>query len=108
MSRSGAERIADIVIACQELEVIVARGYEVFLTDLILQRAAERLLEIIGEAANSLSDESRATVIGVPWDDIRRLRIVVAHHYHRVDPRQVWTIISVEVPDLKRRLVIDS
>lgn len=108
MSRSDVERIADILTACRELEVIVSRGYEAFLADLILQRAAERLLEIIGEAANSLSEESRATVIGVPWDDIRRLRIVVAHHYHRVDPGQVWTIVSVDVPNLKRSLTIDS
>ncbi len=108
MSRSDAERIADILNACHELEAIVTRGHEVFLTDLILQRAAERLLEIIGEAATKLNDESAATVIGVPWDDIRRLRIVVAHLYHRVDPKQVWTIISVDVPDLKRRLEIGS
>jgi uncharacterized protein with HEPN domain len=28
------------------------------------------------------------------------LRIVLAHHYHRVDPGQVWAIATSEVPRL--------
>ena len=43
----------------------------------------ERLLEIIGEAANQLSDETREAYLSVQWRDITRLRIVLAHHYHR-------------------------
>gem|GEM_PF-4996945 len=30
----------------------------------------------------------------VPWRDITRLRIVLAHHYHRVDPDQVRVIAA--------------
>jgi uncharacterized protein with HEPN domain len=36
----------------------------------------------------------------VNWRDITRLRIVLAHHYQRVDPEQVWNIAVVEVPAL--------
>ncbi|WP_366525197.1 HepT-like ribonuclease domain-containing protein [Ferrimicrobium sp.] len=28
------------------------------------------------------------------------LRILLAHHYHRIDPNQVWAIARVPVPDL--------
>jgi uncharacterized protein with HEPN domain len=28
------------------------------------------------------------------------LRTVLAHHYHRVDPNQVWAIAAVELPRL--------
>lgn len=66
--------------------------------------AVERLLEIIGEAANSLSDETRDAHPDVPWQDIRRLRVVLAHHYHRVDPAQVWTIATQDVPRLAAAL----
>lgn len=71
-------------------------------------RAAERLLEIIGEAANSLSDETTGRYPGVPWRDVRRLRIVLAHHYQRVDPNQVWTIATADVPHLVAQLERDT
>jgi uncharacterized protein with HEPN domain len=62
------------------------------------------VLEIIGEAARALSDECCARFAEVPWSDIVGLRTVLAHHYHRVDPNQVWTIAAVEVPRLVAQL----
>jgi uncharacterized protein with HEPN domain len=64
----------------------------------------KRLLEIIGESANTLTDEFRAQHPEVPWRDIIGLRIVLAHHYHRVDPNQVWIIATREVPRLATQL----
>ena len=49
MSRSDAQRVADMLDAAVELEQIVRRGHTEFSSDQILQRASERLLEIIGE-----------------------------------------------------------
>ena len=100
MTRSDALRIADIVAACQELSPIQHRGYEVFLEDPILQRAAERLLEIIGEAANQLSEQCRKEYPNTPWADIRRFRIFVAHEYFRIEPTQIWETLEIHVPTL--------
>jgi uncharacterized protein with HEPN domain len=36
--------------------------------------------------------------------DIARLRIVLAHHYRRVDPTQVYIIATEQVPSLVRAL----
>ena len=33
-------------------------------------------------------------------DDVRRLPILLAHHYHRVDADQVWSIATIDVPAL--------
>jgi uncharacterized protein with HEPN domain len=44
----------------------------------------------------------------VPWRDVTRLRHRLAHHYHRVDPDQVWTIATVDVPALVRRMASDQ
>ena len=104
MSRSDDQRIADIIDAAAELADIVARGHTSFAEDTILQRAAERLLEIIGEATSTLSDDVIDATPDVPWRDIRRLRIVLAHHYHRIDPEQVWVIASQHVPAMLGRL----
>ena len=104
MSRSDDERIADILDATAELAALVARGRAAYDADVLLHRAAERLLEIIGEAASALSDELTERIPDVAWRDVRRLRVVLAHHYHRVDPDQVWEIASVEAPVLADRL----
>ena len=58
------------------------------------------ILEVIGESANAMSTDGRATVAGSAWDDVRRLRILLAHHYHRVDADQVWSIATSDVPAL--------
>ena len=100
MSRPDDQRIADIIDASVELAHIVARGPASFAEDTVLQRATERLLEIIGEAASTLSEQVSDATPDVPWRDIRRLRVVLAHHYHRIDPDQVWVIASQHVPAL--------
>lgn len=83
MTRSDEHRIGDILQAATELEEIVDRGREAYDADPILRRASERLLEIIGEATNLLSDVVTHRHPEVPWRDIAGLRIVLAHHYHR-------------------------
>ena len=100
MTRGDELRLADIVDACREMSNVAAVGRDGFLADQIRVRAAERLLEIIGEAANALSSEMTDTYPDVNWRDISRLRIVLAHHYQRVDPEQVWNMAVVEVPAL--------
>ncbi len=86
MSRSDDERVADILDAAEEIEGLTSAGREAWEQDRIRRLAVERLLEIIGEAARALSDEVRAEHPEVPWQDVIGLRVVLAHHYHRVDP----------------------
>lgn len=105
MSRSDEERVADIVEAAEQIGVVVGRGRVAWDVDRLAQLAVERLLEIVGESARAMSDDARARYASVPWSDIIGLRVVLAHHYHRVDPAQVWTIASVEIPKLATELV---
>lgn len=104
MSRADDERIVDILDAGRQIAEVVERGKQAWDTDRISQLAVERLLEIIGESARAMSNEARSAFPDVPWADVIGLRIVLAHHYHRVDPGQVWMIASTEVPQLVERL----
>lgn len=104
MSRGDALRLEDIRDAAGEMIAVVEVGREQFLADPIRLRAAERLLEFVGEAANALSMEAMNEYSGVDWRQIRRLRIVPAHHYQRVDPEQVWIMATVDLPALVREL----
>ena len=104
MSRSDEQRVQDILDAADQILDIAQVGREAWDHDRLRQLATERLLEIIGESANALTDEFRAQHPEVPWRDIIGLRIVLAHHYHRVDPNQVWIIATRELPQLAAQL----
>ncbi len=60
MSRRDDERVADILDAAGEIAAVIELGRDTWDKDRIRQLAVERLLEIIGEAANSLSEDFRA------------------------------------------------
>lgn len=107
MSRSDEQRVQDILDASDQILEVVRAGRAAWDKDRFRQLAVERLLEIIGESANSLSDDFRARYPGIAWRDIIGLRVVLAHHYHRVDPNQVWVIAEIEVERLAERLRTD-
>lgn len=67
LSRGDELRLADIVDAAEQLGELVTDGRAAFDADWTRQQAAERMLEIIGEAANALSEEHRAQYPKVPW-----------------------------------------
>ena len=104
MSRSDEERVQDILDAADQILDVVKDGQDAWKKDRLRQLAVERLLEIIGESATYLSDDFRARCPDVPWRDIIGLRVVLAHHYHRVDPNQVWVIAFSEVARLAEQL----
>ncbi len=104
MSRSDNLRILDIIEAAEEVAAILSEGEDAFKTNLVSQRAIERLLEIIGEAANQISEETKNSFTDVEWRDVSNLRILLAHHYFRVDIEQMWMIASTDVPNLAAQL----
>lgn len=108
MTRPDELRIADILDVCQEVQLLTEKGHEKFGRELILQRAAERMLEIIGEAASNLNEEAKELYPTIDWRRIMKLRIVLAHQYHRVDSEQVWMILTHDVPQLFRHLTSNN
>jgi uncharacterized protein with HEPN domain len=104
VSRADEQRIDDIIEAGSEIAAIVEAGRTAWGNDHVRQLAVERLLEIIGESARAMTDGGRARYPDIPWSDVIGLRTVLAHHYHRVDPDQVWTIATKDVPALLDRL----
>lgn len=67
MSRSDDERVAHILEAAGEIGVVIGRGKPAWDTDRFGRLAAERLLEIIGECARSMSAEARGRYADVAW-----------------------------------------
>ena len=98
MSRSDEQRLDDMREQCAPVATLVGRGRAAFDEDPAIFPALERTLEILGEAAGRVSDEGREVFPSIPWRDVVRLRDRLAHHYHRVEPDQIWTIATQSVP----------
>lgn len=68
--------------------------------DLMLALSTVRLLEIVGEAAKSVSDEARQGLPKIPWRQIAGTRDRLIHGYFDVDLDIVWAIVKNDLPDL--------
>lgn len=73
---------------------------EQFTEDEKLNLAVIRLFEILGEAANNISDDLREEYHDVPWREISGVRNRLIHGYFDVDLNIVWEIIQQDIPAL--------
>ena len=55
----------------------------------------------IGELTNHLSDNFKNTYSDMPWQDIRRMRNIAAHHYGSFDIGILWNTITDDIPALR-------
>jgi uncharacterized protein with HEPN domain len=63
--------------------------------------ASVKQIEIIGEAANYISDETKEKFSEIQWRQITGLRHVLVHEYFGIDSRLIWQIIVDDIPSLK-------
>lgn len=74
-----------------------------FIEDRKLQLVTQRLLEIIGEAAGHLSDETREA-IPYDWKAVRGLRNILIHQYGSINPRALYQTATNDLPGLIERV----
>lgn len=73
-------------------------------TDEILCLALVRLLEIVGEAANRVSEATRKQHPEIPWPQIVGMRNRLIHGYDVIDLDILWQTIEHDVPKLLQAL----
>lgn len=64
----------------------------------LLKYAVLKQIEIVGEAANNLSDDLIAKRPEVPWRSLIGIRHKLVHGYFLVDWTTVWEAASEELP----------
>lgn len=105
VARSQTQYLADIDEAMADAQrFIEGHTLDEFRTDRQLRYAVERALEIIGEATGNLSDDVKNRGTSLPWREMRGLRNVVAHAYHRVDAARVWRLVKEDLPETHRKI----
>lgn len=67
--------------------------------------AVIRNFEIIGEAANRLTEAYKAENPEIEWDHLRGFRNRIVHEYFGIDLEIVWQIIEDDLPRLNQTLI---
>jgi uncharacterized protein with HEPN domain len=94
-------RLCDILEAARLISSYVAGTTEsAFRQDTQKQDAVIRRIEIIGEAAAHLNEETRRAIPELPFRKMRGMRNIVAHDYANVDVQIVREVATAEVPQI--------
>jgi uncharacterized protein with HEPN domain len=91
----------DMLQAANEITTMFA-NHDVaeFWEDRILQRALERCLEIIGEAARRMSETCKHNTPLIPWRAIIGQRNILAHEYGQIDHESLLRTATDDIPRL--------
>jgi uncharacterized protein with HEPN domain len=68
--------------------------------DELLALGLVRLLEIIGEAATRVTEETRKANATLPWAQVIGMRNRLIHGYDVIDLEILWQTIKDDVPEL--------
>lgn len=106
MSLPDLERDAalcrDIVQAMVDLAALASElSQDTFETSSVHQFAVYHLLTVIGEASGNVSESTRAEYPEVPWKQMKGMRNILVHRYHRIDRSKVWLTVTRETPPLE-------
>ena len=79
--------------------------YEDLLADDMMYYAVVKNIEMIGEAANMLTEEFITSHPDTPWKMIRGMRNYIVHEYFQIDSVVVWDVITNELAKLREQVV---
>jgi uncharacterized protein with HEPN domain len=98
-------RLNHIWDAIIEVETyLLGSDLEGFMKNSMMRFACIKQMEIIGEAADHISDETKTKFSDIEWAQIIGMRNVFVHEYFGVDTHIVWEIIKNDLPILKKRI----
>lgn len=100
MSRRDDSRLPRDMVGHARSAIAITRGRsrDVLHRDRGLLAACERFIEIAGEAAAHVSEETKAQLPFIPWHEIVGTRNFIAHGYWLFDPDILWDIIPHDLP----------
>ena len=90
------EKIMILVNSCETVAVFKSRWIE--------QDAMIRNFEIIGEASNHISDETKKNYPSVEWYKMRGMRNFMSHEYFGVRLETIWDTAVENIPILKHQI----
>jgi uncharacterized protein with HEPN domain len=69
-----------------------------------LRLAGEAVIGRLGDITTKLPDEVIKATPEIPWREVKGMRIIAAHAYHRIDYEEVWVTLRDDVPRLDQAI----
>lgn len=88
-------------LAVEYLEKI---SFDEFIKNTAIQDAVIRRIEIIGEAANRISEQSKSKYDNLPWTEMKGMRNLLIHEYDEIDLKEVWNTVKNDLPALIKEM----
>ena len=99
------QRLLPIIDAISEIQIYtIDESLDVFLSNSMMRFASIKQLEIIGEAANYLSAETKEKFSDIEWKQIIGMRHILVHEYFGIDANLIWQVIIKDLPVLEVKI----
>lgn len=92
------------VYAVKAIEMLGTTSQEALERNEMMQFALIKLVEIVGEAANYVSDQTRSKHPEIPWSDVIGMRHRLVHDYEAIDFVLVRETVVDYLPSLVEQL----
>lgn len=98
MTRGVGDLLADLDEAVDAAAELVGLGKQRWDSERPLRLAGEAVIGRLGDVAAKLPDDVIKATPEIPWREVRGMRIIAAHAYHRIDYEEVWVTLRDDVP----------
>ncbi len=98
--------IAHMIECIQRIESYANTDKESFINTELLQDAVTRVLQVMSESSQRLSDHAKRGCPEIDWRSISGFRNILVHDYlGGIDNELIWQVIKQELPLLKAALL---
>ena len=104
MTRGVDDLLADLAEAADAAAELVSLGKKRWDTERPLRLAGEAVIGRLGDIATKLPDEVTKATPEIPWREVKGMRIIAAHAYHRIDYEEVWITLRDDVPRMDKAI----
>lgn len=99
------QRLLHILDAITEIQSYTTGvDLKIFLENSMMRFACVKQVEIIGEAANFITAETKQLFTDTEWRQIIGMRHVLVHEYFGIDFNLIWQVIISDLPELKEKI----
>ena len=100
------ERLNHIISAIDRVKRYIAgKSYEDFVADDMMYYAVVKNIEIIGEAANMLTQDFTENHSETPWKMVKGMRNYIVHEYFQIDDEVVWGVATEDLSILREQVM---
>ena len=93
------ERLEHILAAIDRITRYTSgKSYDDLVSDDMMYYAVVKNIEIIGEAANMLTQDFQQSHPDTPWKMVKGMRNYIVHEYFQIDDIVAWDVVINNIP----------